>query len=131
MMAVSSIVVKYVFVKIVKSTYRHQLYLLFNIEESTQSSTHTHSCLTREKKKNSTSTLRCHRWRKKMFSGSSCRKEKNILAAKFPLGTTIIFSWRQDHSLERPTLKHSWLASKSLYICPSSMLRTTTTRRKI
>jgi len=30
-MAVSSIVVKYVFVKIVKSTYRHQLYLLFSI----------------------------------------------------------------------------------------------------
>ena len=31
MMAVSSIVVKYVFVKIVKSTYRRQLYLLFSI----------------------------------------------------------------------------------------------------
>ncbi len=35
MMAVSSIIVKYVFVKIVKSTYCRQLYLLLNIEEST------------------------------------------------------------------------------------------------
>ncbi len=64
-MAVSSIVVKYIFVKIIKSTYRRQLYLLFNIEESTQSSTHIHSCWTREKKKNSTATLRFHKWRKK------------------------------------------------------------------
>ncbi len=55
-----------------------------------------------------------------MFSGSSCQKEKNILAAKFLLCATIIISWRQDHSLERPALKHSWLASKA---CTSARCR--------
>ncbi len=121
LMTISSIIVKYIFVKIIKSTYRCQLYLLFNIEESTQSSAHIHSCWTREKKKNRTAMLRFHLRRKKnVFWIILLKREEIFWQQSFTLCITIIISWRQDHSLERPALKHSWLASKA---CTSARRR--------
>ena len=73
--------------------------------------TFTHAGLARKRKrkKNSlswsicenTSTLRFQRWRE---------KEKCLLYHPVEEKNTI--SWRQDHSLEHPVLKTSWLASK-------------------
>jgi len=109
-MAVSSIIVKYVFVKIVKSKYRHQLYLLFNIEESTKPLTHIHSCWTREKRE--ILLLRFG------FIGEERNvfwiilSKRRIFWQQSSFCATIIISWRQDHSLEHPVLKTSWLASK-------------------
>jgi len=117
-MAVSSIIVKYVFVKIVKSKYRHQLYLLFNIEESTKPLTHIHSCWTREKRE--ILLLRFG------FIGEERNvfwiilSKRRIFWQQSSFCATIIISWRQDHSLERPALKHSWLASKA---CTSARRR--------
>ena len=53
------------------------------------------------KQKNSTATLRFQRWRE---------KEKCLLY--HPVEEKNLISWRQDHSLEHPVLKTSWLASK-------------------
>ena len=62
--------------------------------------TFTHAGLARKRKrkKNGTATPRFQRWRekRKMSSVSSCRRDEE----------------RQDHSLEHPVLKTSWLASK-------------------
>ena len=52
-------------------------------------------------KKNSTATLRFQQWRE---------KEKCLLY--HPVEEKNLISWRQDHSLEHPVLKTSWLASK-------------------
>lgn len=66
--------------------------------------TFTHAGLARKRKrkKNSTATLRFHRWRE---------KEKCLLYHPVEEMKKVI-SGRQDHSLEHPVLKTSWLASK-------------------
>jgi hypothetical protein len=80
----------------------------------------THAGLARKRRKNSTATLWFQRWRK---------KEKCLLY--HPVEEKNIISWRQDHSLERPVLKTFVASIESPYICPSSTLRTRTTRRTI
>ena len=84
--------------------------------------TFTHAGLPRKRKrkKNSTATLRFHRWRE---------KEKCLLY--HPVEEKNIISWRQDHSLAHPVLKTFVASIESPYICPSSTLRTRTTRRTI
>ncbi len=92
MMAVSSIVVKYVFVKIVKSTYRHQLYLLLNIRRLYEAF-NPYSLMLDSREKEEI-VLLCFGFiseERKCFLYHLV-EEKNILACKVPSAQTIIIS---------------------------------------
>ncbi len=112
MMAISSIIVKYVFVKIVKSTYRRPLYLLFSIRRLYEAF-NPYSLMLDSREKEEI-VLLCFG-----FIGEERNvfciilSKRRIFWQQSSFCATIIISWRQDHSLERPVLKHSWFASKA------------------
>jgi len=85
-----------------------------SIEKSARSSTLIHSFWTRYQKKKYCYAFLFNREERRMSSGSSCRKEKNILAAKFYLLTTIIIWSKTRSQFEASSLEDSWLASKAL-----------------